>query len=93
MLLRDKAELPRDRPCGGGVNVRSARLLPFDLGPVVERTIHSARLSVRQRGAFTLSSPEPLTYLTQRSRLDAFLTERAAAAATFREGAGTSSRT
>lgn len=88
-LLLDKAEFPRDKPCGGGVNVRSARLLPFDLRPVVERTIHSVRLSVRQRGAFTLSSPEPLTYLTQRSRLDAFLAERATAAgATFREGAG-----
>ncbi len=30
VVLADKADFPRDKPCGGGVNVRAARLLPFD---------------------------------------------------------------
>ena len=42
VLLLDKAEFPRDKPCGGGVNVRAARLLPFDLAPVVERVVSRA---------------------------------------------------
>src|SRR5215212_8565082 len=66
-LLLDKASFPRDKPCGGGVNIRAARLLPFDLAPVTERVIYGARFSLRQRPAFDRFSPEPLTCLTQRS--------------------------
>jgi flavin-dependent dehydrogenase len=29
VLLVDKAVFPRDKPCGGGVTGRAARLLPF----------------------------------------------------------------
>ena len=39
VLLLDKAEFPRDKPCAGGVNIRTARLLPFDVAPVTERVI------------------------------------------------------
>ena len=38
-LLVDRARFPRDKPCGGGVTLRGARLLPFAIGPVVERQI------------------------------------------------------
>ena len=87
-LLLDKASFPRDKPCGGGVNVRAARLLPFDLGPVVERTIYGIRFSLRLSGAYTRRAAAPLSYLTQRSRLDHYLVERAVAAgATLRERA------
>ncbi|MGH2403358.1 MAG: FAD-dependent oxidoreductase, partial [bacterium] len=47
VLLLDRASFPRDKPCGGGVNVRAARLLPFDLGPVVERVATGVRFSLR----------------------------------------------
>jgi geranylgeranyl reductase family protein len=77
VLLLDKAAFPREKPCGGGVNVRAAALLPFDLAPVVERTVTGVRFSLRTRGDFTRRYPRPLTYMTQRSRLDAFLVERA----------------
>ena len=29
-LMLDKAEFPRDKPCGGAVSMRCAELLPFD---------------------------------------------------------------
>lgn len=77
VLLLDKAEFPRDKPCGGGVTVRAARLLPFDLAPVTERTISSVQFSLRQTGAFTRQASQPLTYLTQRRHLDRLLLERA----------------
>lgn len=86
VLLLDKAEFPRDKPCGGGVNVRAARLLPFDLHSVAERLIYGMRISVRQTSTFTRYSPEPITYLTQRRWLDTFLLEQAVGAgATLRE--------
>lgn len=88
VLLLDKAQFPRDKPCGGGVTVRAARLLPFDLGPVTERTIRGIEWSLRQRGAFRRHGSAPLVYLTQRCHLDRFLLERAlGAGATLRERA------
>ncbi|MEA2526084.1 MAG: hypothetical protein QOF73_3311 [Thermomicrobiales bacterium] len=87
VLLLDKASFPRDKPCGGGVCVATADLLPFDLSPVVERTVHAVQISLHHRQGLTRRSPVPLIYLTQRRRLDAFLVERAVAAgATLREG-------
>src|SRR5215213_10820621 len=68
VLLLDRAAFPREKPCGGGVNVRAAALLPFDLAPVVERTVTGVRFSLRMRGDFTRRYGRPLTYMTQRSR-------------------------
>lgn len=76
-LLLEKAEFPRDKPCGGGVNVRSARLLPFDLGSVVERTIYGLYVSVHGSSGFELRSGKPLSYLTQRRNLDSLLARQA----------------
>ena len=77
VLLLDRAEFPRDKPCGGGVTIHAAEMLPFDLAPVVERDIFGVHFTLRHTHLFTRRSPEKLTYLTQRSRLDAFLAERA----------------
>lgn len=77
VLIVDRAEFPRDKPCGGGVNMRAAHLLPFSVEPVAERVIHGLRVSVKQGPSYTRRSAEPLTYMTQRRRLDAFLLERA----------------
>ncbi len=80
VLLLEAKTFPRDKPCGGGVNVRTQRLLPFALGAVAERPIHGMRITLRQGGGFSRSYPEPMAHLTQRRRLDAFLAERAVAA-------------
>jgi geranylgeranyl reductase family protein len=77
VLLLDRAAFPRDKPCGGGVLVRAARLLPFDIGPAVERTAYGVRFSFRQRRPFSRRWPQPLAYQTQRSRFDALLLEHA----------------
>ncbi|MFN8556922.1 MAG: geranylgeranyl reductase family protein [Dehalococcoidia bacterium] len=80
VVLLDKAAFPRDKPCGGGVNLRAARLLPFDLSPVVERTISAVRFSYRQTRPFTRRYPGVLTYMTRRGRLDEFLVHQAVTA-------------
>ena len=86
VLLLDKAEFPRDKPCGGAVTVRAAGLLPFEITPVVERVLTRFHVTVGHSRGFTRSAPEKVTYLTQRSRLDAFLAECAVkAGATLRE--------
>ena len=77
VLLLDRARFPRDKPCGGGVTVRCANLLPFSIEPVVEDVVTHAWLRVRNGRDIERNAGGVLTYMTQRRRLDAFLVERA----------------
>ncbi|HEV8573241.1 MAG TPA: NAD(P)/FAD-dependent oxidoreductase, partial [Dehalococcoidia bacterium] len=87
VLLLDKHRFPRDKPCGGGVTLRAASVQDIDLSPVIERTIYGARFSLHLGETFDRKYREPLTYMTQRCRLDALLAERAAiAGADFHDG-------
>jgi geranylgeranyl reductase family protein len=87
VLLADKAVFPRDKPCGGGVTLRGARLLPFSLEPVVEDALDRLDCSLRYRSCFRRQAGGPLAYMTQRRRLDHFLLQKAAeAGADVREG-------
>ena len=86
VLLLDKSEFPRDKPCGGSVTIRAAELLPFEITPVVERVISRVQFTMSRSRAFWRSFPRTITYLTQRSRFDTLLVERAVqAGATLRE--------
>jgi geranylgeranyl reductase family protein len=87
VLLLDRARFPRDKPCGGGVTLRAALEQDIDLSPVVERTIRGVRFCLRLGPAFERRYEEPITYMIQRRRLDAYLAEGAAGAgATFQDG-------
>ena len=87
VLLLDRARFPRDKPCGGGVTGRAARLLPFALDPVVEDVVGIVDLRLRYGKLHARGRGEPLVYMTQRLRLDQFLVEQAVAAgAEFRDG-------
>ncbi len=76
----EKHAMPRYKTCGGGVNVRAARHIPFSIEPVIERTISRYRFTYRGERPFERSYPEPLTYMTQRMRLDKYLLDQARAA-------------
>jgi len=80
VLLIDRARFPRDKPCGGGVTVRAARLLPFSIDPVVEDVVDRIECGLDFRPSFERRARGPLAYMTQRKRLDHFLLEQAAAA-------------
>ena len=87
VLLLDRARFPRDKPCGGGVTERAARLLPFSIDTVVEDVATRVDLRLRYGRTIQRGDGVPLVYLTQRRRLDHFLVERAAeAGAELREG-------
>lgn len=77
VVLLEKETFPRDKPCGGGVTVSAANLLPFDLKPVADRTIFGLNLSHKQSEGFHRRSPNEILYLTQRSKLDTYLAEQA----------------
>ncbi|MEN3342358.1 MAG: hypothetical protein V7644_1762, partial [Actinomycetota bacterium] len=87
VLLVDRATFPRDKPCGGGVTARAARLLPFSLEPVVEDRVERVECRLRYGARFERHAAAPLVLMTQRRRLDYFLLEQAAAAgAEVRDG-------
>ncbi|MCH8815495.1 MAG: NAD(P)/FAD-dependent oxidoreductase [Chloroflexi bacterium] len=87
VLLLDKQKFPRDKPCGGGVTLRAASELDIDLTPVIEQTVFGARFSLRLRKGFDRQFEKPLSYMTQRARLDSYLAECAAkAGAEFHDG-------
>ena len=77
VLLLDKAEFPRDKPCAGAVSIRATKELPFKVTPVVERVAHDIYFTAKQKKGFVRHSSEELAYLTQRRHLDTFLVERA----------------
>jgi geranylgeranyl reductase family protein len=77
VLVLEKQKMPRYKTCGGGVNLRAARHIPFSIEPVVERVIYKYRFTYRGKKPFEKASDEPLTYMTQRLRLDQFLLEQA----------------
>jgi geranylgeranyl reductase family protein len=80
VLLLDKAGFPRDKPCGGGVTGRAARLLPFSIEPVVEDVVDRLDCGLRYGQHIRRQARAPLAYMTQRRRLDHFLLQKAAEA-------------
>ncbi|MHB8376550.1 MAG: geranylgeranyl reductase family protein [Dehalococcoidia bacterium] len=87
VVLLDRATFPRDKPCGGGVTFRADAASGLDLAPVTEREIYGVRVSIDMRRPFERRSDRVLARMTQRTRLDAYLAEQAAAAgADFRDG-------
>ena len=72
VLLADRARFPRDKPCGGGLTGRALRQAPCDIGPVVERVVHTFELRLHFKPQLPRArSTEPLILMTQRRRLDA----------------------
>jgi flavin-dependent dehydrogenase len=64
VVLLDRADFPRDKPCGGGVNVRAAELLPFSIEPVTERVIRGIDVSLNLNGRFGRSYPQVRFFVT-----------------------------
>lgn len=89
VLVLDRQRFPRDKPCGGGVTIRGARLLPFSVDPVVERVVDRINVTMGHHGPRRdVTAGAPLILMTQRRRLDHFLVEQAVAAgAEFRDQA------
>jgi len=81
-LLVERSRLPRYKSCAGGIPVRTAAMLPFDLEPVIEDRITGLNVSYQGTSRFTRRSNEPFALMVMRDRFDCLLTEHA-----FREGA------
>jgi geranylgeranyl reductase family protein len=82
-LLIEKERLPRYKPCGGCLSLKTIRLLGFDLSTVVENTIYGVKFTYRLKDPFFIQSSEPIAFTVMRDRFDQFLIKKA-----LEEGAG-----
>jgi geranylgeranyl reductase family protein len=86
VLLLDKYEFPRLKPCAGALTTKAVNTLPFDVTPVVRRTCSEMRLSLGDSTrAFT--GHYPIAAMTVRQEFDQFFLNRCIACGVeFRAG-------
>ena len=66
-LLLDKQKLPRHKTCGGGVTHKVTTILPFDIAPVVERTISTVVFSYQMASANSWAGASLCAHATKRT--------------------------
>ncbi len=87
VLIVDRAEFPRYKACGGGIPLRTEKLLPFPIDSVVEDSVGLLRVAHNGSGAFVRDSGQPFAHMVMRERFDTLLLEHARhAGAEFRPG-------
>jgi geranylgeranyl reductase family protein len=81
VTLLDRARLPRDKTCGGGVVARALDSLPFGLEVPVERRLGRVESRFVDAGiSVTVERETPLVHMAMRAPLDLALAEAARAA-------------
>ncbi len=87
VLVVDRAEFPRYKACGGGIPLRTVRMLPFPIDAVVEDSVSLLDVAWNGRMRFVRDSGEPFAHMVMRDRFDALLLDHAmGAGAEFRPG-------
>lgn len=87
VLIADRAQFPRYKACGGGIPLRTERLLPFPIGSVIEDSVSLLQVTNQGRNRFVKDSATPFAHMVMRERFDALLLDQARrAGAEFRPG-------
>ncbi len=87
VLVVDRATFPRYKACGGGIPLRTERLLPFPIDSVVEDSVRLLDVAYQGRYRFVKNSGTPFAHMVMRERFDHLLLQRACdAGAEFRPG-------
>ena len=76
-LLIEKERLPRYKPCGGCLSIKTVHLLGFDLSPVLENIIYGVHFTYCLKDHFSIRSEQPIAFLVMRDRFDQFLVKKA----------------
>ena len=77
VLVLEKEKLPRAKVCAGGITVRAASLLPFDIEDIVEDVIYGVRLSYHCVPKKVRTYDKPVMYMVMRQKFDHLLASRA----------------
>ncbi len=77
VLLIDKAVFPRRKCCGGGITLKTVRILGEDVLAIAQDCISSATLAFSESTRFHGKQAGPVMYTVDREELDQFLLQRA----------------
>lgn len=81
VVVLEKGDVPRPKPCGGGMAASVQRWFPFDLSPAVDQVIRRVQFSWCLEDPVIAELPgEAPFWIVRRAKLDAFLLEQACAA-------------
>lgn len=75
VLILDRATFPRYKACGGGIPLRTERLLSFPIDSVVEDSVHLLDVARFGKDRFLKDSGKPFAHMVMRDRFDALLLE------------------
>jgi geranylgeranyl reductase family protein len=76
-LLVEKEKLPRYKPCGGCLSLKTVRLLGFDLSTLIENTIYGTKFTYRFKDPFFIKTQKPFAFMVMRDRFDQLLVNKA----------------
>lgn len=81
--------MPRYKPCGGGIPLRTAQRLPFPLEPIAQQVVDTIEIAHPGLRPFAVTCPRgPFAYMVTRQDLDRLLAAKAQeAGAVLLEGA------
>jgi geranylgeranyl reductase family protein len=81
VVVLEQGDVPRAKPCGGGMAASVQRWFPFDLSPAVDQVIRRVQFSWCLEDPVIAELPgEAPFWIVRRAKLDAFLLEQASAA-------------
>src|SRR3989304_3422610 len=69
VLLIEKERLPRYKPCGGCLSLKTVHLLDVDISTVIENTVYGVKFTHLLRDSFSIQSQEPIAFLVMRNSL------------------------
>ena len=76
VLVMEKENLPRYKPCGGGLSMDVLKRFPFSFDPVLERRVKAVKYVLDEQ-AVTIPIPGDSMCTVMRDRFDAYLLEHA----------------
>jgi len=76
-LIIEKEVFPRYKACGGGVTIKTTKLLDINIQPVIQDTISQATLTYKMGNECSLESKSPIAQMVNREELDSLLLNRA----------------
>ena len=77
VLVIEKAALPRYKACGGGLPLKTVKMLPFDASPTFELETEGAIISYGGRQILKTEVRRPFGWMVMRDRFDHFLIQKA----------------
>ncbi|MFC1878979.1 geranylgeranyl reductase family protein [Chloroflexota bacterium] len=75
--ILEKARLPREKVCGGGLTFKARQSLPFDPEAVVEHKSSGGILAYKGQPLIKVDTARPIAWLVMRNRFDHFLVKKA----------------